>query len=252
MRRPAPRGHAMLGTYRSAKAPPAPDRRALWARIEASLDAGAPGPSLEPRVEPRPRPQTRPLAPVLGVLVAVAAVAVAALALRPGQARDAVTRRAPSAAVHQPEPREPSQAVTTPRAEAPAEAGAASPGPGPAVEPAGGRRRATASAGREPAAPAAEGPAVEATDALMAELALVREARNALRAESPARALELLDAHARAFPAGQMREDRLALRVEALCAAGKAAQARAEAALLQRAYPGSAHAQRVRTTCAEP
>lgn len=250
MRRPDPRGHAMLRTYRSAKAPPAPDRRALWARIEASLDAGAPGPSLEPRVEPRPRPHTRPLAPVLGVIVAVAAVAVAALALRPGQARDAVTRRAPSAAVHQPEPREPSQAVTTPRAEAPAEARAAS--PGPAVEPAGGRRRATASAGREPPAPAAEDPAVEATDALMAELALVREARNALRSESPARALELLDAHARAYPTGQMREDRLALRVEALCAAGKAAQARAEATLLQRAYPGSAHAQRVRATCAEP
>jgi outer membrane protein assembly factor BamD (BamD/ComL family) len=81
-------------------------------------------------------------------------------------------------------------------------------------------------------------------------MALIRTARQALQADRPARALEVLDAHARAFPAGQMREDRQVLRIEALCAAGKAPQARAEVALFLRAFPGSAHAQRVRASCA--
>lgn len=79
-----------------------------------------------------------------------------------------------------------------------------------------------------------------------------REARQALRDGRPAGALEVLDAHARAFPRGQMREDREVLRIEALCAAGKAPQARAEVQLFLRAFPGSARAQRVRATCAEP
>ena len=39
------------------------------------------------------------------------------------------------------------------------------------------------------------------------------------------------------------------LRIEALCAAGKAPQARAEVALFLRAFPRSAHRQRVRASC---
>ncbi|MCA9652658.1 MAG: hypothetical protein KC501_22260 [Myxococcales bacterium] len=86
-------------------------------------------------------------------------------------------------------------------------------------------------------------------DELRAELVLIGKARRALQADDPQRALELLDAHARAFPQGQMREDRQVLRIEALCAADKGQQARAEARQLLRTYPGSAHAGRVREAC---
>ena len=266
MQRPDPRGRAMLRAYRSAKAPPPVDRDALWARIEMSLDGGARG----PRLEPSPSPELLPLrprgfiAPVVGVAVMVAAVVAAALAFRPGEHREAVARQAPSEAAHQPALGEPAPLVTPSRSTSVPAVAAPSvpsmPADAPTVEPTrASHHRVTPSVEREPlagpsvlASPTAEDPVVEETDALMAELALVREARHALRVDRPARALELLDAHARAYPAGQMREDRQALRIEALCAAGKAPQARAEAALFLRAFPGSAHAQRVRTSCADP
>jgi len=259
MHRPDPRGRAMLRAYRSAKTSPRAEREALWAHIEASLDDGGLGPGLEPSPEPLPGPARGGLVPVVGVVMAVAAVVVAALALRPGESRDAVARRAPSAATYEAAPREPTPAPQTSTASVPLAAPSASsstPALAPVVEPSTvSPRRAMPSNDREPlaAAPAPASPVTEAeTDELLAELALVREARHALRDDRPARALELLDAHARAFPAGQMREDRHALRIEALCAAGKAPQARAEAQLFLQAFPGSAHAQRVRASCAEP
>jgi hypothetical protein len=267
MERPDPRGRAMLRAYRSAKVSPPADRDALWARIEASLDQGARGPRLEPSSTLEPLPLVRPrgwVAPVVGVAVAVAAVVVAALAFRPGESRETVARPAPSAAAHEVGLGEPAQAAPARRAtDAPTMAApSASPMPAhvPPVEPSiASHRRATLPTDREPlptasasASPETEDPVEETTDALVAELMLVREARHALRAERPARALELLDAHAQAFPEGQMREDREVLRIEALCAAGKAPQARAEVRQFLRAFPGSAHAQRVRAACAEP
>lgn len=83
--------------------------------------------------------------------------------------------------------------------------------------------------------------AVDEGDALVVELGLVRRARRALQDGDPATALSLLDAHARAFADGQMVEDRLALRVEALCAVGAERQARGEASRLRRDFPQSAH-----------
>lgn len=85
-------------------------------------------------------------------------------------------------------------------------------------------------------------PSAPSADDLVVEVGLVRRARRALQDRDPAAALAMLDAHAHAFPAGQMLEDRLALRVEALCALGDEAKARAEAKRLQRRFPRSAHA----------
>jgi hypothetical protein len=74
---------------------------------------------------------------------------------------------------------------------------------------------------------------------LVIESALLRRAHRALRAGDPHGALAILDAHAQAFPSGQMLEDRLTLRIEALCAAGDRSQARAEATAMRRRFPGA-------------
>jgi hypothetical protein len=256
MHRPDPRGRAMLRDYRRATTTPRPQRDALWARIEASLDDGTVKPELEAILEPPVRPRGW-IAPVVAVVVAAAAVMIGALALRAGEARDAVGQRVPSQAEHEVAPRDLAPAVQ-PRlpADAPAleAAGRApmAPAIAPAVAPAVRPRRVSSTGEREPSEPALSGDDRAIADALAAELALVREARTALRADRPAQALALLDAHARAFPAGQMREDRQVLRIEALCAAGKVPQARAEAAMFLRTFVGSAHAVRVRNACAAP
>lgn len=277
MARPDPRGRAMLRAYRSAKAGPVEQRDALWARIEASLDQGAQGPSLEPERTLEPGPVRAPargpewVVPAVAAAVAVAALVVAALTLGPGGSRDAARRRSAAEAPYETSR---DQALAEPTAVVPNEAPADAPASGTpsttssaamvgsSPSPASARRRSTRPGGRElppgssaalaPVPPLGEDPAATVDDELEAEMALVGAARHALRTDRPARALEVLDAHARAFPAGQMREDRAVLRIEALCAAGKGPQARAEVALFVRAFPGSAHAQRVRASCAEP
>lgn len=273
MARPDPRGRAMLRTYRSAKAGPVEHRDALWSRIEASLDQGAPGPSLElePSVEPGPVRGSGWVVPAVAATVAVAALVVAALTLGSGGSRDASRRRAAAEATYETShDQAPAEPVVVPT-EALTGAAAAEPPSTPTTtltvgsEPPSpsARRRPARPGGRDPLAPASdavlaptpalgEDATVTVDDELQAEMALIRAARHALQAARPARALEVLDAHARAFPAGQMREDRAVLRIEALCGAGKAPQARAEVALFLRAFPGSAHAQRVRASCAAP
>ena len=50
-------------------------------------------------------------------------------------------------------------------------------------------------------------------------------------------------------PLPTLVEERKALRIQALCAAGKAPQGRAERAAFLRDHAGSAHADRVRAAC---
>lgn len=251
MARLDPRARAMLRTYRSAKTQTGARRDALWSRIESSLDAGSPGPSLEPR----PAARAPWVAPAAVVTLAVAAAVIAVVTLGPWGSREADPSRTPTQTPYQsapPQPEKTAPAAVTPRApgpqapetspstEAPAILDAPSTPPG---------KRAHRDPG--PASPSSREPA-PVTDELQAEMALIRRARQALQAGRAAGALEVLDAHARAFPRGQMREDRQVLRIEALCAADKAPQARAEVRLFLRAFPGSAHATRVRAMCAAP
>lgn len=264
MQRLDPRGRAMLRTYRSAKTPPREQRDGLLARIEASLDAGTPAPRVEPPSMPASAAAGAPAWawPVVAVAVAVAAIVIAVLALRPAGAPEHDPRRTPSGAPYDTRPLEPAATMpasgsgpATPSIDAAPQATPATPATpvasASADERAPTRRRSMRDGDRLPASASEEPPSTE-VDELRAELALIREARQALRAERPEGALEVLDAHMRAFPDGQMREDREVLRIEALCAAGKAPQARAEGRLFLRAFPGSAHAQRVRSICAEP
>lgn len=262
MQRLDPRGRAMLRAYRSAKTPPRDQRDGLLARIEASLDAGTPAPRVEPPSMTASAPAGAPAWawPVVAVAVAVAAIVIAALALRPAGAPQHDPRRTPSGAPYDTRPLEPTATVpaggsgpATPRMDATPPTTSVTPGTTSVTsdERAPARRRSMRDGDRLPASGSEEPPSTE-VDELRAELALIREARQALHAERPEGALEVLDAHMRAFPHGQMREDREVLRIEALCAAGKAPQARAEVRLFLRAFPGSAHAQRVRSICAEP
>jgi len=93
--------------------------------------------------------------------------------------------------------------------------------------------------------------AAASASALAAEAALLQRAQTALAAGQPAAALVLLELHAREYPAGVLTPERAALRVVALCAAGREALGRAEAAQFLRAHAGSVLAGRVRGACGE-
>lgn len=84
---------------------------------------------------------------------------------------------------------------------------------------------------------------------LAAEVALMRQARAALDRGEPDLALRVLGEHEQRFAAGQMTEDRLRLRIEALCALGRRDLARADADAFLREHPGSTHTARVRGLC---
>ncbi|MBC8073999.1 MAG: hypothetical protein IAG13_37110 [Deltaproteobacteria bacterium] len=86
-------------------------------------------------------------------------------------------------------------------------------------------------------------------DALAAEIAHMQAARAALARGDTDAALRELAAHERAGARAQLVEERKALRIEALCLAGKRAQARAEAKLFEQAYPRSTHRERVAAAC---
>lgn len=85
---------------------------------------------------------------------------------------------------------------------------------------------------------------------------LSREARalsvvqRAVRDGRSSEALALLDQQDRDFPQGELRQERVAARVVALCAAGRASEARALAASFLAQAPRSPLAARMRTVCA--
>jgi hypothetical protein len=84
------------------------------------------------------------------------------------------------------------------------------------------------------------------------ETALLMGAQTAIREGDSARALALLDEHARRFPTGMLAEERDASRVLALCAAGRTSEARELAGKFLAAHPRSPAASRVRNSCVGP
>jgi hypothetical protein len=112
-----------------------------------------------------------------------------------------------------------------------------------------------------PAPPAASSASVASSEArsharapaeaspLDAEVAILREARQALREGRATRALSLLDEHGRRFPRGVLAEDCAAERVFALCALGNVEQARAEGVRFLAGHALSPHADAVRASC---
>jgi hypothetical protein len=95
-----------------------------------------------------------------------------------------------------------------------------------------------------PAAPRASAPSASLDD----ETDLLKKAQAQLRAGHPERALATLDEHDGS--GGVLRDERRAERILALCAAGRAAEARAEAQRFLAESPRSPMAARVRSSCA--
>ena len=96
----------------------------------------------------------------------------------------------------------------------------------------------------------AEASAAASHSSLAEEIALLRQAQQALGKSQAERSLALLDAMAERHPNGQMGEEATAARVLALCEAGRAAEAHAHAERFLSTYPGSVLAGRVRSSCA--
>jgi len=85
---------------------------------------------------------------------------------------------------------------------------------------------------------------------LVEETTLLREAHAALKEGDAAKSMQVLDKLAARHPDGILREERLAARILALCAAGRVDEAREKARSLLTEAPRSVHAARVRASCA--
>ena len=96
----------------------------------------------------------------------------------------------------------------------------------------------------------ASAPRATPADRVAEEAVLLREAHGALARGDGAGALRHLDVHAARFPSGVLVEERRAARVFALCAAGRAADARSAADTFLAASPRSPLAAQVRRACA--
>jgi hypothetical protein len=122
------------------------------------------------------------------------------------------------------------------------------------AEPAGAQAPAPARSGTElhPRQGSSPGPGSAVVDErnLERELQLLRAARRAIDAGSPAPALALLDRYADEFPHGALKAEYQTARVLALCAAGRVASARQAKDEFIEQQPGSPLAERLRATCA--
>lgn len=81
------------------------------------------------------------------------------------------------------------------------------------------------------------------------DLALIEAAEAALRAGTPAAALALLREHEERFPRAPTAEERAALRVLALCAAGREVEGRGARWAFLREHPRSAYRERIEKAC---
>jgi len=248
MAEPSDDARELLARYRSARVLETRARACVHARLVASIDG-----SLVPD-------RRRLVLTVAAVALATAAAVVLA----------ASWWWDPSQAVATPSPRDdaamfghddgtPRQTVIQPAEPPPRVAALPTADPGPATAPI--DDVATSSPtprsidgasppGPIPAPIPALAPATRGPDRVLAqELALVRAARLALDVGDAAAALEHLATHSSRFAEGQLAEERDSVRVEALCAAGKGAQARAEAQLFVRRWPDSTHAARMARAC---
>lgn len=84
---------------------------------------------------------------------------------------------------------------------------------------------------------------------LAQEVALMSRAAASLQAGRAAEALKALEEHQQKFPGGVLAEERLAARVQALCALGRHTQAQAELERLVRTSPRSPQVIRARQAC---
>ncbi len=248
----------LLAAYRAEEAMPAPTRARVWQRIERDVRASAaPSAGLRPAMRAPPRARRTAIA-------VVALVAAAGLAWFGAQelqrdssprAQEALDSYAPTQAPNTAVEGHPPANAAVPTGETSA------PAPAPAIAPSIPTAAPTSPTVRDvdpvppsrrtPSPREAEGASIDQGDPLAAEAGLVREAQAALTRGGAEQALDLLSRCAREFPRGALLEERAALRVLALCAAGKAKLARREAAAFARRHGASPLAPRVAAACPE-
>jgi len=100
--------------------------------------------------------------------------------------------------------------------------------------------------------PASPAPAPIKTSSIKDELDLLRQAQQRLNGGYAEEALSMLESHQRGHPDGRLKQERMAVRVFALCKAGRRAEARAAARRFLAEAPSSPLAPRVARACAEP
>lgn len=246
-RDPNPSGllDALVDAERASMHPPEDAQAATWERVVGTVAMGAP-----PPVEPTSvaAPTAASAAPwlkiVLGVLLggAVAAIGYSVTAepedpaptaaVQSDAAEDPASPEPPAAPAAAESPAEPPAVMVAPAVKPP-------PDPPPAtVQQPAKKARAAPSKGTTP--PASD---------LAEETRLLARARARLRAGSPNDALAPLAEHQTRFPDGQLTEDRMVLRAQALCEAGDRPSGRKAAAALRKAFPASSHLPRVDRTC---
>lgn len=96
---------------------------------------------------------------------------------------------------------------------------------------------------------AAEGRRNPLRRGLVEETQALARVQLALNERDPTKALELIESQERQFPSGQLAEERAAVRILALCADGRVAQADDARSRFQAAYPNSPLAKRVASAC---
>jgi hypothetical protein len=250
-----PKAQALLDSIRGADRPTRHEktrvRRRVLARVAGVVLAASAGTAST----------TTAAAGIWSAKMAIVAVAVSAL-IAGGAATGVVVSRhdAPrwvTASVSQAKaPVAASAPVATSPVVAPMSAASATP-----PEPVGSAQpRATDPRGAPPRAPVARpalapmDPPTTSPETLEEELPLLQSAQEALRLGDADRALRLLDAHAKRFPAGALAEERRAAHALAACRRTRDPLARAEAAAFLRDSPSSPLVESVRKACslAEP
>ena len=235
----SPAARAALASLRAADDLPADARARMWARLEAAQVPSdmSQGPAWR-----------RSTGLVIGLALA-AGVALAVVNLGRGAQQVAVAPHGDAAAygseVARPQPVRPQD--RTPVVPAVATVVSA-PEPTPATATA---TAATAQV-RERREPVRDEPVPADTSTLAAETALLQRAQSALADGDPGAALVRLDEHREGFADGVLAREREALRVTALCDAGRREDSRAAAAAFIRRHPRSMLADRVQGVCVTP
>jgi len=222
----------LLEEYREEKKLSEEARGHLWQRIETSIHAGETG----PRIVPDPQRTHRRAWVTAAIACAAAVVALFCIERQ-------ILHRSEEPAVHEAaqisETQKPSRAREGERMHrarihqtVPADREMSEPVPVPEPPKV-----------RKPKRPPVGG------SMLAAELAVLKGAERALDENEPKKALALLNRHEVTYGGGQLREERLALRIRALCALGKIAQGRGETTLFEREFPTSTHLKKVRNAC---
>jgi hypothetical protein len=243
MSSPSEELRALIDEERTSDVPPAAVVEHGWARLESAIGAGLPPPNpgldFEPKVDPLvPTKAAALTSSKLGVVLAAT--------LAGGAATWALTRDAD----------EPVQASTAQMSDREAEDAPASvPPSNPDLEPPvvpeappEDDEPTPQQASPSPPGRVAGPKQQDSADRLAAELALIEEARRALAARNPQRALELARRHARLHPSGTLAEEREAIEAVALCELGRP-RGRVVADRFLREHPRSTHIDRVRSAC---